>query len=73
MDVIKLLDAFKNTLLMTLISASLAYIVGLPLGVLLYVTGKNGLIKNSQLIPVAQNNDGYPERYQLVIFYTEKE
>ena len=33
----------------------------------------NGLIKNTQLIPVAQNNDGYPERYQLVIFYTEKE
>lgn len=39
-------DAFLETLLMVLIATTLAYIVGLPLGILLYVTGKNGLIKN---------------------------
>ena len=32
-----------------------------------------GLIKGSQLIPVAWNSDGHPERYQLVIFYIEVE
>lgn len=35
-----------ETLLMTLISTALAYIVGLPLGILLKVTGKNGLHPN---------------------------
>ena len=49
MDITKLLDSFKNTLLMTFVSAFLAYIVGLPLGLLLYATGKNGLVKNKFL------------------------
>ena len=37
------LKAFYETVLMTVISTSLAYLVGLPLGVLLNVTSKNGL------------------------------
>ena len=38
--------AFLETCLMVLIATFLAYLVGLPLGILLYVTGKNGLVKN---------------------------
>lgn len=34
--------ATYETLLMTLITSALAYLVGIPLGVLLYMTGKNG-------------------------------
>ena len=41
-----LITSFDETLLMTLIATGLAYLVGLPLGMILYVTGKNGLIKN---------------------------
>ena len=40
------LKAFYETVLMTVISTSLAYLVGLPLGVLLNVTYKNGLRPN---------------------------
>ena len=40
------LKAFYETVLMTVISTSLAYLVGLPLGVLLNVTSKNGLRPN---------------------------
>ena len=41
-----ILKAFYETVLMTVISTSLAYLVGLPLGVLLNVTSKNGLRPN---------------------------
>ena len=40
------LKAFYETVLMTVISTSLAYLVGLPLGVLLNVTSKNVLRPN---------------------------
>lgn len=40
------LKAFYETVLMTVISTSLAYLVGLPLGVLLNVTSKSGLRPN---------------------------
>src|SRR5574344_50126 len=43
------LKAFYETVLMTVISTSLAYLVGLPLGVLLNVTSKNGLKPNKFL------------------------
>ncbi len=38
--------AFYQTVLMTFISTALAYLVGLPLGIILNVTGKNGIHKN---------------------------
>lgn len=41
-----LLVAAKDTLLMTCISTIIAYILGLPLGVLLYTTSKKGLRPN---------------------------
>ena len=41
-----LITSFSQTLLMTLLAATLAYIVGLPLGILLYITGNKGLMKN---------------------------
>ena len=41
-----LLAAAKDTLLMTCISTIIAYILGLPLGVLLYTTSKKGLRPN---------------------------
>ncbi len=44
-----LITAFLETLLMTLISAFLAYLVGLPLGILLYVTSNNGILKNKPI------------------------
>lgn len=43
------IDFFKityETLLMTFISTFLAYLIGLPLGILLKITGKNGLKPN---------------------------
>ena len=45
--------SFLQTCLMVLISTVLAYLVGLPLGILLYVTGKNGLIKNKVINSIA--------------------
>lgn len=42
-------QAFLYTFLMTIISTTLAYLVGLPLGVLLNVTSKNGLKPNKIL------------------------
>lgn len=41
-----LLAAAKDTLLMTCISTIIAYILGLPLGILLYTTSKKGLKPN---------------------------
>ena len=41
-----ILEAFKDTLLMTTISTIIAYVLGLPIGVLLYVTSKKGLKPN---------------------------
>lgn len=41
-----LLAAAKDTLLMTCISTIIAYVLGLPLGVLLYTTSKKGLRPN---------------------------
>ena len=43
---IDLWKATYETLLMTLISTTLSYLIGLPLGVILKVTGKNGLRPN---------------------------
>ena len=42
----QLLEASKDTLLMTCISTIIAYILGLPLGILLFVTSKKGLKPN---------------------------
>ena len=45
-------DIFKatyETIFMVVISTTLAYLVGLPLGVLLHVTGKTGIHKNRPL------------------------
>lgn len=42
-DGVNVFKAVYETIFMTLISTFLAYLVGLPLGVLLHVTGKNGL------------------------------
>ena len=41
-----ILAAFKDTLLMTSISTIIAYVLGLPIGVLLYITSKKGLKPN---------------------------
>ncbi len=46
MDIELLASAAKDTLLMTLVSTVFAYLLGLPLGVLLYVTSKKGLRPN---------------------------
>lgn len=46
MNIEVLLNATKETLLMTLISSLIAYLIGLPIGVLLYVTSKNGIKPN---------------------------
>lgn len=43
----KLLQAISDTLLMTGVSTIIAYIIGLPIGVLLYVTSKKGLRPNA--------------------------
>ena len=42
-----LLEATLDTLLMTTISTVFAYIIGLPIGILLYMTSKKGLIPNT--------------------------
>ena len=42
-----LLEATLDTLLMTTISTIFAYIIGLPIGILLYMTSKKGLIPNT--------------------------
>ncbi len=42
-----LLEATLNTLLMTTISTVIAYIIGLPIGILLYMTSKKGLTPNT--------------------------
>ena len=42
-----LLEATLNTLLMTTISTVIAYIIGLPIGVILYMTSKKGLVPNT--------------------------
>ena len=47
MDFSVLATAALDTLLMTLISTVVAYLIGLPLGVLLYVTSKKGLRPNT--------------------------
>ena len=44
-----LFTSFNETVLMTLIATFLAYLVGLPLGMILYVTSKNGLVKNKTI------------------------
>lgn len=46
MDWNLILDATKDTLLMVVTSTILAYIIGLPIGILLYCTSKKGLFPN---------------------------
>ena len=41
-----MIEAFKYTLLMTFFSTILAYLIGLPIGLLLHVTSKKGLKPN---------------------------
>lgn len=45
----KLFTAFGESILMTLISTIFAYVIGLPIGVLLYVTSKKGLKPNKAI------------------------
>lgn len=40
-------NAIKDTLFMTLTSSFLSYVIGIPLGILLYMTNKDGLSPNS--------------------------
>lgn len=49
MTLMELLEASKDTLLMTCISTIIAYILGLPLGILLFVTSKKGLKPNKTI------------------------
>jgi D-methionine transport system permease protein len=42
-----ILEGIPDTLYMTMGSVIIGYIIGLPIGILLYVTGKNGLKKNT--------------------------
>jgi len=44
-----LLQATLDTLLMTTISTIFAYIIGLPIGILLYMTSKKGLFPNTPI------------------------
>lgn len=46
MDLTLILQSAKETLLMVFISTIIAYLIGLPIGVLLYVTSKKGLKPN---------------------------
>ena len=42
-----ILEAVYSTILMTTVSTIIAYLLGLPIGVLLYITSKKGLVPNS--------------------------
>lgn len=46
---LSIIQATKETLLMTAVSTVIAYVLGMPIGVLLYVTSKKGLKPNSVL------------------------
>ena len=46
MDLLQYFDATKDTLYMTLWSSAISYAIGIPLGVLLYCTAKDGLTPN---------------------------
>ncbi len=52
MNLDNLINAFIDTLLMTSISTALAYLIGLPLGVLLNVTSKKGIKPNKVLYSI---------------------
>lgn len=41
-----LFDAFLDTLFMTLVSTAIAYVIGLPIGIILYVTSQKGIRPN---------------------------
>ena len=46
-EVVKMLyTGFWETIYMTLVSTALGYVIGLPLGVTLAVTGKGGIREN---------------------------
>ena len=45
-DLQLILNSTKETLLMVIISTFVAYLIGLPIGVLLYYTSKKGLKPN---------------------------
>lgn len=46
MDIISLLNALLETLGMTIIGTILSYLIGFPIGVILYITSKNGIKPN---------------------------
>ena len=46
MNLLNLSNAFIDTILMTLVSTLLAYLIGLPLGVILNITSKKGIKPN---------------------------
>ena len=39
-------EAVQSTLIVTIVSTLLAYLIGVPLGILLYGTSKNGIFPN---------------------------
>ena len=49
MNIENLFISLGETILMTVISTFLAYLIGLPLGIILYITGKKGLVKNKAI------------------------
>ena len=49
MDWTLILESTKETLLMVIISTIIAYIIGLPIGILLYYTSKKGLKPNKYI------------------------
>lgn len=51
-DISLYLQAIQETLFMTLVSSFAAYIIGIPLGVLLYCTAKDGLTPNAPVYNV---------------------
>ena len=48
--IMMLLEGIKDTLYMTLTSTLIGYVIGLPMGILLTVTDKDGIHPNAELI-----------------------
>ena len=54
---INLLDSLIETLLMTFISCACAYVLGIPIGVLMVITDKDGLHPNGIIHKILYSQD----------------
>ena len=69
--IMMLLEGIKDTLYMTLTSTLIGYVIGLPMGILLTVTDKDGIHTNKSVF-IGIRRDRKPDPKRAVFDFTDR-